>query len=473
MGGKPAAQDIHDLGCVVHRQRGLQQERHALRVVTVTRLGLGGVLHQGDPARRLAERALDLVVPVVPDEQHRVTAADEPLRLGVHLRHERAGRVDDVQVAAGGLGPHGRRDAVRGEDDGGAVRHLVELLDEYRALPFEIGDDVRVVHDLAAHVDRARVALQRQPRRCRWPARRPRRTSAAPASTTRRGLASPAQRANAGPVRRSVCKRRAPAVTVAGRASGVSAVSAMTRTTATGMPPLGQRRAPTAADSMSTASAPVAASRRRSSALVTMWSVLTIGPACTRSPIRRSSATSGAAAAQHRAARAVAHLGGHHDVAGTQRGSSPPATPATATASGSTASSSGQPALHPRRPHAAAQHRRVRHPAAQRGVLAAQRGDHEQVSAHGDASGGQVAAERTDREDQPVHLVVDVEVAGEAGTGVAGPRPSRRRRAGRRPARRRRDSPQSVRGSTASSASSAHAVCDAVDAPRPRHDSST
>ena len=47
----------------------------------------------------------------------------------------------------------GTGDAVRGEDHGGAVGHLVQLLDEYRAEGAQPVDDVAVVHHLVAHVD--------------------------------------------------------------------------------------------------------------------------------------------------------------------------------------------------------------------------------------------------------------------------------------------------------------------------------
>ena len=56
---------------------------------------------------------------------------------------------------------HRRRDAVRGEHHGGALGHLVELLDEDRAARLEVGDDVLVVHDLLADVDRRAVQVER------------------------------------------------------------------------------------------------------------------------------------------------------------------------------------------------------------------------------------------------------------------------------------------------------------------------
>ena len=55
----------------------------------------------------------------------------------------------------------GRRDAVRAEDDVRAGGHLVDLLDEDRALLLELGHHVDVVHDLLAHVDGRAVVLER------------------------------------------------------------------------------------------------------------------------------------------------------------------------------------------------------------------------------------------------------------------------------------------------------------------------
>ena len=56
---------------------------------------------------------------------------------------------------------HDRRDTVGGEHDGRALGHLVGLLDEDRAAVLQRLDDVLVVHDLLAHVDRGAVGLQR------------------------------------------------------------------------------------------------------------------------------------------------------------------------------------------------------------------------------------------------------------------------------------------------------------------------
>ena len=83
---------------------------------------------------RLARGALDLFVALVADQQDLEVVARESDGLAMHLRHERAGRVDRLQTAIG-CGVHDRRrHAVRAEDDVRALGHLVDLVDEDRAL---------------------------------------------------------------------------------------------------------------------------------------------------------------------------------------------------------------------------------------------------------------------------------------------------------------------------------------------------
>ena len=98
----------------------------------------------------------------VPDEDDRVAVGGVPLRLHVHLRHERAGRVDHVVAARGRRLVHGRRDAVGREDDRRARRRLLLRVDEDRAARLEVAHDVDVVDDLLAHVDGRPVVLERE-----------------------------------------------------------------------------------------------------------------------------------------------------------------------------------------------------------------------------------------------------------------------------------------------------------------------
>ena len=96
------------------------------------------------------------------DEEDVAALLDEPLGLAVDLGDERAGGVEEIEPARA----RGRRDrlgdAVGGEDHRHAVRHLVEIGDEHRALRLQTVDDELVVNDFVADVDRRAVPLQRQ-----------------------------------------------------------------------------------------------------------------------------------------------------------------------------------------------------------------------------------------------------------------------------------------------------------------------
>ena len=111
---------------------------------------------------RLSHGAHHLVVVGVADEDDAVPLARVADGLQVHLGHERTGGVDHPQPAPPRLLAHGRGDAVRAEDHRGVVGHLVELVHEVGALGPEGLDDMPVVHDLAAHVDRRRADLEGQ-----------------------------------------------------------------------------------------------------------------------------------------------------------------------------------------------------------------------------------------------------------------------------------------------------------------------
>src|SRR5690606_37719568 len=65
------------------------------------------------------------------------------------------------QATLRGFGAYGLRDAVRAEDHGGAVRHLVEFFHKHRAALLEVIHDKTVVDDFMPHVDRGAEILQR------------------------------------------------------------------------------------------------------------------------------------------------------------------------------------------------------------------------------------------------------------------------------------------------------------------------
>ena len=85
-------------------------------------------------------------------------------RLDMHLGDERTGGIE-VEHAARALAAAGTdlRHAMCRKDHGGVgFGDFVELLHKNGAFAFECLDDVAIVHDLVAHVDRRSELLQRQ-----------------------------------------------------------------------------------------------------------------------------------------------------------------------------------------------------------------------------------------------------------------------------------------------------------------------
>ena len=119
------------------------------------------VLDEHDLIGRLAHRALDLLMPGVADQDDRVSLRGELLGLDVDLGDQRAGRVDRAQPTLGGADVNARGDAVGREHHRRALGHLGLGFDEDRAAITQFLDDVLVVDDLLADVDRSAVQLER------------------------------------------------------------------------------------------------------------------------------------------------------------------------------------------------------------------------------------------------------------------------------------------------------------------------
>jgi hypothetical protein len=97
----------------------------------------------------------------VADQDHGVATGGEPPRLGVHFGHQRAGGVDDIELAPIRLRANRGGDAVRREDNSGPVRNRVQFVHEHRAAGLQVRHHVHVVHDLLAYVDRWSAVRQR------------------------------------------------------------------------------------------------------------------------------------------------------------------------------------------------------------------------------------------------------------------------------------------------------------------------
>ena len=73
--------------------------------------------------------------------------------LHVHLGHQRAGGVENIELPPLRLLLHDPRHAVGGEDHRGAVRHLVQFVDEDRADDAQPVHHVLVMNHLVPHID--------------------------------------------------------------------------------------------------------------------------------------------------------------------------------------------------------------------------------------------------------------------------------------------------------------------------------
>ncbi len=103
--------------------------------------------------RSLAHRADHFVVAGVADQDDVIALAGELDRLEMDLCHQRASRVDRLQMAGTGVGPDGRRDAVSAVQEQRPFGDLRNVLDEGHALAGEALDHVPVMDDLVVDVD--------------------------------------------------------------------------------------------------------------------------------------------------------------------------------------------------------------------------------------------------------------------------------------------------------------------------------
>ncbi len=113
------------------------------------------------PAFDLAAGAFDFRVSGVTDQDDVVVAAGIAAAFVMHLLHQRTGGIDDVELPAGGIGLDLARYAMGAEHGHGAGWDFVDLVDEDGAPPAQLLDDVVVMNDLMAHIDRRAVLFER------------------------------------------------------------------------------------------------------------------------------------------------------------------------------------------------------------------------------------------------------------------------------------------------------------------------
>jgi hypothetical protein len=109
-----------------------------------------------------AQRALDLRMPCMADQDAFAASLGVPDDFHMHLGDQRAGGVEDAQVARDASASSiASRHTVRAEHQGRTVGHIVQFFDEDGTPTLQILDHEAVVHDFMAHVDRCAEELER------------------------------------------------------------------------------------------------------------------------------------------------------------------------------------------------------------------------------------------------------------------------------------------------------------------------
>src|SRR5580704_3945819 len=155
--GETLLERLHYLARVVDAERGLGDGRDMRGIFDLDGARLGDGSDQHHFAGGDAQSALHFLVARMADENHGAAFVVEFFYFEMNLGDQRAGGVDYAQLAVFGAVPFAGRDAMRAEDDALAGGHLVEALDENRALAFERFEHEAVVNDLMAHVKRPAV----------------------------------------------------------------------------------------------------------------------------------------------------------------------------------------------------------------------------------------------------------------------------------------------------------------------------
>ena len=291
MAGKRGPQAVDDVGHLVDGERGLGDVGDALGVGDRRRRRRRGVLDHDDPTpaprrwcpRPPRGRGGRSGTPGSPSPAKRRTSA-------VHLGDERARGVDRLQATVGPRprgqparrrGRRRRRDCPAGTSSSSSTNTAPRRR--------QVGDDVGVVDDLAAHVDRRAVPLER-------PLDDVDRSLDAGAEATRRGEHHPTRAHGRRPTGRARAwlpaangRRARRATAVRGENSSCSGVSITARTTA-----LAALSVPSVPSSAATPTPCRRRARRRRqggrSDPLARRSTECTGPTCARSPARRERA---------------------------------------------------------------------------------------------------------------------------------------------------------------------------------------
>ncbi len=122
-------------------------------IANLKRLHLFDTRYDGRDIGSFTQRAFDFVVVAMADKHQRVSLLGELDGFDVNLGDQRTSGVNHLELALLGAVAYGRRDAVRAVDHTHPGRHLVDIVDEDRALFRQLIYNEAVMDDFFANVD--------------------------------------------------------------------------------------------------------------------------------------------------------------------------------------------------------------------------------------------------------------------------------------------------------------------------------
>ena len=169
--------DIRDVRPFEVAEPRLECGDHAARIVDAERrlghVGNRRIVRQLEPRdvldcrdemnRRtdLSHGSFDFGMACMADQDQRPATRHVSLALGVDLRHQRAGGIQHRKTARYRLVDDRLGDSMGTEDRHRAIGNLLQVFDEDGAHSLEPLDDMSVVHDLVADIDRSAELLER------------------------------------------------------------------------------------------------------------------------------------------------------------------------------------------------------------------------------------------------------------------------------------------------------------------------
>ena len=156
---KTRFQRRNHLARILNAQGRLCDVGNFRRVLNLKLLDIFGIGNDMQATVDLPARAFHFGMARMPNQHDIIAKTSVTLALVVDFRHQRTGGVDDVQFAGGGRLFHIAGNTMRTENRDGPQRNLIDFANKNSAAFAQLIDDVGIVNDLVAHIDRGTVEI--------------------------------------------------------------------------------------------------------------------------------------------------------------------------------------------------------------------------------------------------------------------------------------------------------------------------